>query len=665
MLDKELVLEILQNFGFSSTNKHPFIYKKGDTIGICYTFIDEYYGELERVKFFESREELEAFLKKYNWIKDNGKKYNARMALDNYEVVNPKVLFLRNDKVMVKGEMFNIAEFDMIEEQKGALDLAARLILEAGNLLLIYDEMKSIQLEYLLGLVSLKNTLRTKYFDLQKEIDLYNNFEVTREVELLPETADLTGIDENTEKIIKDRYNQYRINPPSVEDAATFLNDVWNLNYGLENNYRFYETQIEENDLRNEIRMVNKKIDYIMGLNDKVGALFKKDLVKGFKNIEKHSKSTSVEIPANYVQNKTREVEKKYSYLNDLSIYHLADYLKEAMNNTNYDDLVLKYPKEAKDDIRIVKMPMNEVAIDLFKQYKEKLSVEEQAIMILYNSKYRNYFENILSIKDFDTLKIKKVIKKLNSVKGFSKIKSDCFDAVKARIDDPCNAKIKEQLFTNIDFTDYNTFVKSMVDICIKLKNMEYKLILPSDIKMYYGSSRYYYIYDENFRLVTNDLNGIIDELNVKKDVITIVLLKKDIPLLYSPYYLDFGDLYNKVPNLQMYIKEMVNFDLLINLKNVDINKDPESYKVARYYSDPVIIDEVSVVEEVKLKDNLTFNRVTFSPKNGIVNIEGSNQVNGTTNNQQVVEKKDVKPVETKVVKTVVKRKEKEEVKNV
>ena len=310
-------------------------------------------------------------------------------------------------------------------------------------------------------------------------------------------------------------------------------------------------------------------------------------------------------------------------------------------------------------------MPMNEVAIDLFKQYKEKLSVEEQAIMILYNSKYRNYFENILSIKEFDTLKIKKIIKKLNSVKGFSKIKSDCFDAVKARIDDPCNVKIKEQLFTNIDFTDYNTFVKSMVDICVKLKNMEYKLILPSDIKMYYGSSRYYYIYDENFRLVTNDLNGIIDELNVKKDVITIVLLKKDIPLLYSPYYLDFGDLYNKVPNLQMYIKEMVNFDLLINLKNVDINKDPESYKVARYYSDPVIIDEVSVVEEVKLKDNLTFNRVTFSTKNGIVNIEGSNQVNGTTNNQQVVEKKDVKPVETKVVKTVVKRKEKEEVKNV
>ncbi len=664
MLDKDIVLEILQKYGFSSTNKHPFIYKKGDTIGICYSFIDEYYGELERVKFFESKDELEEFLKRYNWIRENGLKYNARIGLDNYEIVNPKVLFLRNDKVMVKGEMFNIAEFDLIDEQKGALDLSARLILEAGNLLLIYDELKSIQMEYLLGLVSLRNVLRSKYFDLQKEIDIYNNFDVKREMELLPEVADLSGIDENTEKIIKDRYNQYRVAPPSVEEAATFLNDTWNLNYNLENNYRFYETQIEENDIRNEIRTVNKKLDYIMALNDKLSSLFKKDLTKGFRSIERSSRNSSVTVPKNYVQNKIREVEKKYSYLNDLSIYHLADYLKEAMNNTNYEDIASKYPKEAKDDINNSKMPMNEIATNLFMQYRDNLSIDEQAIMILYNSKYRSYFENILSIKDYANLKTKKLIKKLNGVKGFSKIKSDCFDAVKARIEDPINATIKQQLFSNINFTDYVSFIDSLVKLCIKLEGMKNKLILPSDIKMYYGSSRYYYIYDENFRLVTNDLNGIIGDLNIKKDVITIALLKKGTQILYSPYYLDLGDLYSKTPNLQMFIKEVVNFDLLVNLKQVDINKDSESYKVARYYSEPVIIDEVSVVEEIKLKDNLTFNRVTFSPKDDIVNIEEKNQVNQNT---PVVEQ----PAEKKVVKKVVKKvqaapetKEEKEVKN-
>ena len=95
-----------------------------------------------------------------------------------------------------------------------------------------------------------------------------------------------------------------------------------------------------------------------------------------------------------------------------------------------------------------------------------------------------------------------------------------------------------------------------------------------------------------------------------------------------------------------MFIKEVVNFDLLVNLKQVDINKDPETYKVARYYSEPIIVDEVSIVEEIKLKDNLTYNRVTFSPKDDIVNIEENNQVN---QNASVVEQ----PVNKQVVKKV------------
>ena len=30
---------------------HPYIYKKGDKLGICYSYIDEQYGILERIKF--------------------------------------------------------------------------------------------------------------------------------------------------------------------------------------------------------------------------------------------------------------------------------------------------------------------------------------------------------------------------------------------------------------------------------------------------------------------------------------------------------------------------------------------------------------------------------------------------------------------------------------
>ena len=634
MLDLETVLELFRSFGFASTTSHPYIYKKGDTLGVCYTFYDNLYGELERVKFFDSKESMEDFLKRYHWFKENGLKYNVKIALDNYELVNPKVLFLRNDKLMVRGEMFNIEEFDMIENQKSSMDLNARLILESGNLLLIYDELKNRQIEYLKDLASFKNILRHKYFDLQKEIDLYNNYLITREVEELPEVLNMIGIDENTEKVLKDRYNQYRLNPPEVDVAATFVNDVWNLVQSLESNVTYYQNQIEENDLRNEIRTVNKKLDYVMGLNDKMGGFFKKDLGKEFAKIDKFIENSTVSLSKTYVQEKTHDIEMKYSHLEDLSIYHLADYLKESMINTNYDDIAKKYPKDSKDDLDLNKAPMNEVAADLFKQYREKLTVEEQAIMILYNSKYREYFDRFMEMKDIDMLPLNKVIKKLNSTKGFSKIKSECFDAVKVRIQDPANANIKEQLFSNVDFTDYNSFVTSLINMYKKLRSMEYKLLLNSDIILYYGSSIYYHIFDEQLRLVTNNLDGIINNMNVKKDVVGIVELKKGTPLLYSPYYLDFGDLYGNDtnPDLTMNIKEMVYFDLLVNLTNVNIVKETNSVKVARYYSDPIPEEDINIVDEVIMKDNITFDKLTFSNKNTTQVVENNKKeenVNG------------------------------------
>ena len=43
MIDFDSALELMRKYGYSSTSVHPFIYKKGDTLGICYSYIDENY----------------------------------------------------------------------------------------------------------------------------------------------------------------------------------------------------------------------------------------------------------------------------------------------------------------------------------------------------------------------------------------------------------------------------------------------------------------------------------------------------------------------------------------------------------------------------------------------------------------------------------------------
>ena len=64
MLDLQVFLDLLRTYGFSSTNNYPYIYKKGDMLGLCYEYYDEDYGNLKRVKFFESKDALEDFLKR-------------------------------------------------------------------------------------------------------------------------------------------------------------------------------------------------------------------------------------------------------------------------------------------------------------------------------------------------------------------------------------------------------------------------------------------------------------------------------------------------------------------------------------------------------------------------------------------------------------------------
>ena len=173
MLDFDTTFELMKKYGYSST-VHPYIYQNGESIGLCYSYIDEDFGTLERIKLFEDADTLEDFLKKLDWVKVNGKKYHVRMALDNYESINPKVMFLRNEKIMVEGEMFDIDNYDYRESQRLQMDDVSKVIYEAGDLLLVYDEMKGRQLQYLKSIVRLKNKLRQKYFDLQTEVDKYN-----------------------------------------------------------------------------------------------------------------------------------------------------------------------------------------------------------------------------------------------------------------------------------------------------------------------------------------------------------------------------------------------------------------------------------------------------------------------------------------------------------
>ena len=634
MFNIDSALELMNKYGYSSITSHPYLYQSGESLGVCYTYMDEDYGKLERIKICKNLEELEEFLEAYRWVENNGKQRHVRMILDNYESYNPKVMFLRNEKIMVEGEMYDIDSFDQKEATRQSMDRTSQLIYEAGDLLLVYNEIKNRQQLYLKSLVALKNNLRGKYFDLQKEVDLYNKNKIKRELVLLSDVVE-TGINETLEIALKDRYNKYIVQMPDVSEAESFLKEVWDLNNTLEMNANYYDAMREDSVIRNEMKIVERKIAFMKDLNDDVKSLFGVDLVTSFQGINKTAEENSANVSEETVTNAIDNVKRKYSYYSRIDPLYTSDFLREAIQNTNYEDLAIKYAVGASPNVLDkIKTPLNEIAADLTVKYKEKLNLEEQSILVLYNNeKYRKIFDVILSIPNFETLTTKDIVKELGVIRNLSKLKSDCYESVKKRIDLPENATIKASLFNNVDFTTFETFIASLVSKLYLLRNVNERMVLSGDINMYLTLEDVNALNLKTFTTVTNDLNTLFEEASKSKGMIGITLLKENTPVLYSPYYLDLGDTFSKNALPQMYIKEMVNFDMLVDVSDIIINIDPNKTNVVIYESVTELDGNLILANDLRAKYNIVFckyaltNKGTGLPSGAVTNDQVNNNV--------------------------------------
>ena len=612
-------LELMNKYGYSSITSHPYIYQTGETLGVCYTYVDEEYGKLERIKICKTLEELQEFLESFRWVEKNGKQRHVRMILDNYESYNPKVMFLRNEKIMVEGEMFDIDSYDQKEAARKDMDDVSKIVYEAGDLFLVYNEIKNRQEIYLKSLIALKNNLRGKYFDLQKEVDLYNKNKIKRELVLLPEITE-NGINESLEIALKDKYNKFIVQMPEIGEAHELLKEVWDLNYALELNQKYYDAMREDSEIRNEMKVVEQKIAFMKELNDDIKGLFGTDLVGSFQKINKKAMSISANVSEETISHAIDAVKRKYAYYTRLDPAYTSDFLREAIQNTNYEDLALKYAVGASPEVLTkYRTPLNEVAADLTIKYREKLSIDEQSALVLYNNeKYRKIFDVILSIPNFETIAPKDIIKALGSIKNLSKLKSECYESVKKRIDLPENASIKASLFGNVDFTTFETFISSMVNKLSTLRGVNEKMVLPGDINMYLIINDINELNQKTFVTVTNDIETMKENASKVNGMIGIVLLKENTPILYSPYYFDLGDTFSKDAPPAMYIKEMVNFDLLVDISDIIINIDPNRTNVVDYESVSTIDGNLTFVEDLHMKYATTFCKYAFTSKNTI-----------------------------------------------
>ena len=54
MFDVNSALNVMKKYGYDSTSLHPFLFKKDNSIGLCYSFVDDNFGILERIFLFST-----------------------------------------------------------------------------------------------------------------------------------------------------------------------------------------------------------------------------------------------------------------------------------------------------------------------------------------------------------------------------------------------------------------------------------------------------------------------------------------------------------------------------------------------------------------------------------------------------------------------------------
>ncbi len=449
MLDIAQTLKILNSYNINSHKYGPTIYQNNDKIGICLDIKDQTFGFLTRAFTFSDTIELENFLKQFFWHKNNGDKHNIYISLDNYSTKEPSIKYIYNNIELTIDNMLNFNAF--LDQKKQQLNESE----EKEYCLKNIDALT----KYLIDFKKLKYNIKTEKNSLKlQENDL--------KFELLTNLTIYYGKDNNLEKkavslennlpdqdIPLLENNAKNIANKPLEDIKNYLNSLIEI------------TKLEELDEKNliniysnsvykyNIEILNKQIEFV---KNKISSE-KNFNVKGSKihNIDAELKSLlkSNVAPTNinvFLQDNRDRILTKFSKItNPLNAYETI-----SGNNLNYSkkEIILSTPKQ-------------DIINDLNTKYNE-LDNAIKTNLILYNSIYKSICNFIVN-NNYPEINIIKQNFDFNYY----------YNSIDEIVHNENNSHYLVKYFSRIKFTNLDSYITSLIEICKTLENTNFNII--------------------------------------------------------------------------------------------------------------------------------------------------------------------------------------------
>ena len=611
MITRDNALKIFKKYGYNSKSVHPYLYVCDKVIGINYSYIDDVFGIVERIATFKEENEMDLFLKKFQWYKLNGRVNNVHIELSNYEISNPHVMYIRNNHVMTDAEMFDIESFDKREAKNKKLSHTKRVIEEVQELMDYYYLKKEEFTKFINNHLNKKNELGRYYSELQLLINDYNGKKFDVEYKNKNITYEIKSDMEDKVNINLAKARSSKI---KEEDAYKLLNDVWLLNKSLELNNNYLDALQHDDDLDEEMRLVITKIDYMKELLKKKCCFFKKvNLIKALNNIDSTSTYKSI-YDTNFIDKFTLFVNDKYEAINKVNEFKLCEYLNDFVGNNEFD--IARNIKKCSDELNDLSkennMNFESIKEDLTKQFNNNLNEDEKNALILFTSIYHDLFEMIMQIQDYQSASISHIISLLNITDGFVEVYDRNYNLIRELLELDANKKIKNTVFKTIDFSNKNKFIESIRNNINLISNINDKIKFKYNFKLYFDTNNFNNLNNDKFIFTSNNINNFMNYKTNNR--IIIANIKSEINVLFAPLYL-------KLPITNAYNQEIelideVNPQVILDCKDIIINEDNGVIILSKFKGNIINREDYSYVNNFTINYKFNINKVMIEKRN-------------------------------------------------
>jgi len=557
VLDINKTLKILQTYNINSTKYEPTIYKNENNLGICLEIKDNIFGFLTRAFIFNTESELEDFLNKYFWYKNNKNKYNIEISLDTYTSPTPNIIYKYNDEILEHKEMINIESIleDENEEQKN-IHLKNIYIINIKNLINYLNSLKKQKVNNKIE----KNKLKTEENDLKHELIELLSLYYGKNKQIEKKQITLENI-----KNDNDKEDNIDFENKTLEEVEVYLKELIEEIKQEELDEKNLVTMYSNIVYKFNIEILKKQIDFV---KNKIESE-KNFNVKGTKlhNIDAELKSflktnlAPIKIDVFLLDNK-EAIDKKFKQIEDL---------KYAYQIISGNTIEIPEFKEKKVFKQI------DILEDLRMQY-DLLEENQKAMLMLYNSFYKNICNYII---DNNYPRKEDIIKNCNIDYLYNEIEELVFNEN--------NIHYLNKYFKYISFKSIDSYIESIINICHTIE--EVKMQLGKNLKAFY--------IEENSKYKALTIDPILNN----KEKVFLIEIEKNNNIIYIPDKIEIDELnkeFNTINTKNIFIKG----EILESFETIEINN---------YTKKQIIENKITITKDLIIKNKIIFNLGTIT----------------------------------------------------